>query len=175
MPALWSIWTPEWNIWVWVQFSDRCLLRTLTQKENNGKEDCSCFAIIRSKAKQERGLDVSEPVHGLQWVVFVQWRLYTCLAAHSGINLFHNSEMLETCFRLTLYLNHRHPSPNFPLDSPLIWLPLQWNEGQRACTPHMLSCKTSPLSPKKFNMARKHEHSWPVSTLRTVLTGGGGE
>lgn len=36
-------------------FSDRCLLRTLPHKENNGKEDCSCscFTIIRSKAKQE--------------------------------------------------------------------------------------------------------------------------
>lgn len=56
-------------------FSDRCLLRTLPHKENNGKEHCSCsrFTIIRSKAKQENKnvtyVTRSEPVHGVQRVV----------------------------------------------------------------------------------------------------------
>lgn len=66
-------------------FGDRCLLRTLPLKENNGKEHCSCspFAIIRSKAKQENKnvtyVTLSEPVHGGQRAAFVYVQ-YMCKA-----------------------------------------------------------------------------------------------
>lgn len=53
-------------------FSDRCMLRMLPHKENNGKGHCSCslFTIIRRKAKQESKnvtcVTLTEPVQGAQ-------------------------------------------------------------------------------------------------------------
>lgn len=56
-------------------FSDRRLLRTLPHKENNGKEQRNRFDTIRSEAQQENKnvtcVRLSEPVHGVQGVVFV--------------------------------------------------------------------------------------------------------
>lgn len=132
-------------------FSDRCLLRTLPHKENNGEEHCSCFTTIRSKAKQEDKIvtcvTLREPVHGVQWVavVYVQ---YMCKASWQESVWVHT--MVETgfdwhCIPIITTLPQHYPC------SPLIWLPLQRNEGQRAreaCAPHMLDRMTSPWSEK---------------------------
>jgi len=120
-------------------FSDRCLLRTLPWKENNGEEHCSCsrFTTIRSKAKQENKIvtcvTLCEPVHGVQWVavVYVQYMRKgqltgVCLGAY-------NSEDGGGLFWLTLYPNHHHPPPTLPLlPSHMASITAEWgSEGQR--------------------------------------------
>lgn len=67
------------------------------------------------------------------------WSMYSNTWSE-GVNLPHNSKMVEPRFDW-----HRIPSISTPPPaSPLIWLPLQRNEGQRSA--HMLCWKTSSSS-----------------------------
>lgn len=144
--------------------TDACL----PHKENNGKEHCSCsrFTIIMSKAEQENKnvtfVILSEPVHGgamsgicLCTVtclhVYTSWQEsveYICLT----IARWWRPVLIDTVSQSSAPL-----PPNITLASPLICLPLQRNEGQRArgaCVAHMLCWKTSPPVSKSLTWQR---------------------
>lgn len=145
-------------------FSDRCLLRTLPWKENNGEEHCSCsrFTTIRSKAKQENKIvtcvTLCEPVHGVQWVavVYVQ---YMCKASWLESVWVHTIARWWRLVLIDTVSQSSPPSPNITL------APLSYGfhySGMRVRGPEnpaLHTCSTEWRHPglKNFNMAKKHE------------------
>lgn len=125
---------------------DRCVFRMLSHKGNNGDS----VNTIRSEAKQE---DEKKKWHkASQCMKYNEWYLFM----YSTYKRPRNCSMVR---RVLLISRSSAPLPQHP---PLIWLPLQWNEGQRAAG-------WNDISPEQkfFKMAKKQEqcdHSWHIST-----------